>query len=481
MIVSLAFISNALFNFLVALLVAKFLGPAEYGRFAIAWASAILINTVVFDWIRLSAVRFYSNRARVERPAVRATLDACFGALAFLVGLVALTLALDGVALPLSPGLIAMTALTGVTLGLYELRTALARARFFNRAYIEIVLIKNGVGLVLTVGGALAFGSAKIALAGVALSVGVAMAATYRDLRDPEARLGLAELSLARAFLSYGGPYIAASTLFQLIPFAGRILAGALYGYDEAGQFSLANDIGVRVLTAIGSAMDVVLFQQAVRAEETLGRTGARAQVADNMAFVVAIILPAGAGLWLCLPGIEALIAPKAYRGPFSAYLGPMLPGFTAFVLMMYAVAPIFQIAKRTAPMIVVALAAIGADAALLASVPRGQAGYWLAGAQSGGFVVGLAAAFLLAWATRPQWPRARDILGALAATGAMALALWPLRGWEPSVAALAAQASIGAAIYGAVAWIFDVARLRRRVTDLIGRRALAARSVKDR
>jgi len=70
MIVSLAFVSNALFNFFVALLVAKFLGPAEYGRFAIAWASAILINTVVFDWIRLSAVRFYSNRARVELPAV---------------------------------------------------------------------------------------------------------------------------------------------------------------------------------------------------------------------------------------------------------------------------------------------------------------------------------------------------------------------------------------------------------------------------
>ena len=81
MIVGLAFVSNALFNFLVALLVAKFLGPAEYGRFAIAWAGAVLVNTAGFDWLRLSAVRFYSKRARAERPAVRATLDACFAAL----------------------------------------------------------------------------------------------------------------------------------------------------------------------------------------------------------------------------------------------------------------------------------------------------------------------------------------------------------------------------------------------------------------
>ena len=141
-----------------------------------------------------------------------------------------------------------------------------------------------------------------------------------------------------------------------------------------------------------------------------------------------------------------------------------MLPGLAAFVLMMFAVAPIFQIAKRTAPMILAALAAIAADAALVASLPRGQAGYWLASAQSGALVVGLAVALLLAWTTRPQWPRARDILGALAATGAMALALWPLRGSSRASRFWPAQASLGAAIYGALAWMFDVARLRQRV-----------------
>jgi O-antigen/teichoic acid export membrane protein len=287
---------------------------------------------------------------------------------------------------------------------------------------------------------------------------------------------------LAWSYFGYAGPFIVSSVLFQLIPFAGRILAGTLYGYDEAGQFSLANDIGVRVLAAIASALDVILFQQAVRAEETLGREGARAQIADNMAFVVAVVLPAAVGFWLCLPGIEALIAPKAYRGPFSAYLGPMLPGIAAFVLMTFAVAPIFQIAKRTAPMILAALAAIEANVALVATMPRGQTGYWLAEAQSGALVVGLAVALLLAWGTRPQWPRARDILGALAATGVMALALWPLRGLEPNVAVLAAQTSIGVAIYGALAWLFDIARMRERVKALIGSSAAAtaAASIKN-
>jgi peptidoglycan biosynthesis protein MviN/MurJ (putative lipid II flippase) len=152
-----------------------------------------------------------------------------------------------------------------------------------------------------------------------------------------------------------------------------------------------------------------------------------------------------------------------------------MLPGLAAFTLMMYAVAPIFQIAKRTAPMVVAALAALGAQAMLIAFLPRVGGGHWLALAQSGALVVGLGVALLFAWAARPQWPRARDLLGALAATGAMALALWPLGAHAPGVTLLAAQAGLGAAVYGALAWIFDIARLRGRLKAMRGPRGAAA------
>ena len=105
MIVGFAFASNALFNFLVGLLVAKFLGPEEFGRFAIASATAIIVNTGALDWIRLSAVRFYSARTRADHPEVRATLDACFTAFAAFVALGAVALSFSGLRLALSPGL----------------------------------------------------------------------------------------------------------------------------------------------------------------------------------------------------------------------------------------------------------------------------------------------------------------------------------------------------------------------------------------
>ncbi len=48
---------------------------------ALALAIGQVIQTLVFDWLRLAATRFYSERARVENPELRATLDAAFAIL----------------------------------------------------------------------------------------------------------------------------------------------------------------------------------------------------------------------------------------------------------------------------------------------------------------------------------------------------------------------------------------------------------------
>jgi O-antigen/teichoic acid export membrane protein len=472
MAVGFAFALNALFNFLVGLLVAKFLGPAEFGRFAIASATAVIVNSGCFDWIRLAAVRFYSARTRDERPQVRATLDACFAAFAAIVGLAAVALSLSGLNLPLSPGLLIMAAATAVANGLYDYRTALARARFHDGAYTRMTIVKNALGLTLTVGGAWWFASAEVALAGICLSVAGSALGAWRVLRDADAGPRNAERALAFDYMRYGLPLVWASILFQVIPLANRLIVSGLYGYGETGQYSLANDLGVRILAAIASTLDVLLFQLAVRADEAYGAEEARAQLAENMGVVFAVIMPTCAGVWLILPSFQALIIPAAFRGPFAVYLTAMLPGLLCYVLLQFAVAPIFQIGKRTAPMIVAALSACAADAVLLAALPRGSDGYWLALAQSGALAVGLIVGLAQAAATRPAWPRELDILSTLVATGAMVVAELPLRAKAPGVLVLAAQGCLGVLLYGALAYTLDIAGLRMRIGALVKSRA---------
>jgi O-antigen/teichoic acid export membrane protein len=475
MIVGFAFASNAIFNFLVGLLVAKFLGPVEFGRFAIAFAIAILINTAGFEWIRLCAVRFYSQRTRQERPEIRATLDECVAALAFAVSLVVLAVTLSGLNLALSPGLLATAGAVGIAAGLYDYSTALARARFLEKTHTRILIGKNAFGLLLTVGGAWWFGSAAPALAGVAVSVAGALIAAGRPLLDPGAGPGVGRWDLAKGFMRYGLPFVGASILFQLIPLANRALVGASFGFGESGQFSLANDIGVRVLAAIASTLDILLFQLAVRAEETHGLTRARVQLAENMTIVLAVVLPAGVGLWLILPSFEALIVPEAFRGPFARYLTTMLPGLAGFVFLQYGISPIFQIARRTSPMIIVALAACGADGLLILLLPRGGEAGSFALAQSAAQVVGLLVALAYAAALRPHWPGLRDVAAVVVAAGAMTLIVMPLRDRAPSLALLIVQAGLGAAVYGGLALLLDIARLRSRLTVILaGSRAQA-------
>jgi len=472
MVVGLAFAVNALFNFLIGLLVAKFLGPAEFGRFAIASATAVIVNSGGFDWIRLSAVRFYSDRARGARPQVRATLDACFAALTAVVSLAAVALSLCGVKLALSPGLLLMAGATALASGFYDYRTALARARFDDRAYSRTIIVKNSLGLTLTVGGAWWFGSAEIALAGICLSIAGALMSSWRALKDAGASPANAQGALARQFMAYGLPLVAASILFQLIPLANRVIVSGLYGFGETGQFSLANDLGFRILSAIGSTLDVLLFQLAVRADEAHGRGRAGAQLADNMAVVFAVMVPTGAGIWLVLPSFQALIIPQAFRGPFAVYLAAMLPGLLCYALLQFGLAPIFQIGKRTAPMIAAALAACAADLALLAALPRGVDGAWLAIAQSGALGVALLVGLALAAATKPVWPDGLDLLSTLVATAAMTVVVLPLRALSPSLAVLAAQVGLGGLVYGAVAYGLDVARVRGRIGALVKARA---------
>ncbi len=70
-----AFVCNIMFNFVIGLSVAKFLGPEEFGRFALALATAMAVQTAFFDWLRLGATRFYSSAsgAKTRRCAPRST------------------------------------------------------------------------------------------------------------------------------------------------------------------------------------------------------------------------------------------------------------------------------------------------------------------------------------------------------------------------------------------------------------------------
>ncbi len=323
------------------------------------------------------------------------------------------------------------------------------------------MLVKNVLALALTGGGAFIFHSAGMALAGSLASLLGAVLTARAALDDPGASPRGARSDTARMLIAYSAPIVAANLLYQSVPLAARALVASLYGFAESGQFSLAYDLGIRAVQALGSALDVLLFQIAVAAHERHGADKAKEQIARNMTVIVAFLLPACVGIWLTMPSIEALIVPAQFRGPFGHYLDLLLPGLFAMALIQFAINPVFQIAKKTLPLVAAASIAVVAGFSFAVVLPRGADASSLALAQCGAYIVALVALAAFAARTAPQWPRPRDSLASLAATAAMILALHPLDGLPPGILTLLLQIGVGGAVYGALTLAFDTAGLR--------------------
>ncbi len=463
------FLCNTLMNFVIGLLLARFLGPAEYGRFALTVAVAMVMQTLCFDWLRLAAIRFYSERTRADEPHVRATLDTSFAIVIAALSLLAVLALLSGLDLRLSKGLVGLAVTASVANGLFDYHTALVRARFLDGAYARLIIVKNLLSFGLTIGGAFVFGSAEMALAGLCLSMAGSVLSGRRSLSDTEASPGLVDLGLARTLLTYAFPVVVANMLYQVIPLTDRAMAASQHGFAVSGQFSLAYDIGFRIASAIGSTLDVFLFQIAVRLDERHGVERATEAIARNMGIVFAVLAPACAGCWIVLPSFEHLVVPAEFQGAFSHYFTLLLPGLFCYAMIHWAVNPVFQIRKRTGPLIAAAMIASLANGILLLFMPAVGDASDYAIAQSCALAVGLAALLIFALRLQPTWPRARDLFGATAATLAMVVVLAPLRGMAPALSTLMVQASAGSAVYSVLAFVFDLVGVRTALLDRFG------------
>ena len=461
MTVFLVSLCNILFNFAIGLLVAKFLGPEEYGRFALAYATAIFVQTGFFDWIRFGATRFYSARIRHEEPALRATLDFGFAIITAGLAAGASLLLFSGIRFTLSYGLIALALGAAAANGLFDYHTALVRARFDDRLFTRLVLVKNLVAFALMGGGAFLFGSAKMTLIGTIVSLGGSVVTARAALRDPASQPRLARLSIARSLMTYSLPIVGANLLYLAIPLANCSILAILDGFSETGQFSLAYDFGTKAIQAIGSALDIVLFQIAVATHELHGPFQARRQIARNMTIVIAMVLPACTGLWLTLPSIEQLAVPEAFRGHFDLLLPLMMTGLFCMAMIQFAINPVFQIEKKTAPLIVAALAACATDALLLLILPQDAGASSLAIAQAGAMLAALIVLIGFASRAKRQWPRPRDLAVTVFANALMSAIVLPMRGQEPGLTTLVEQIATGVAVYAVIVLGFDVAGLR--------------------
>lgn len=472
MLMPATFLVSALVQFALQLLVAWILGPEEFGRYALTLAGAVLAQTLLFEWLRLAAIRFHHRDAQ---DGTRARILRTFSWLA----IATLALALPAILLPPSlRWLVILIPLLTVANAYAELRAALLRAEFDERGYMRIVLVRNLFALIAMPLGAWFTAHAEGGLAGFLASVLAAITDDMRRARgEPHRARAEAPLSDAalvptapapaatapnsRDLLGYSGPIILTNAIYLVIFFALRGAIAATGGLAAAGQFSLAFDFVAKLFTTIGTALDLLLFQRAVQTDRAQGRDMGEARLRENLMLLLATIAPMAAGLALVLPGIEALIVAPAYRGPFLAFALMLIPGIATYALVQYAIHPFFQLRHATSHLPIAALLALGLAASGFALAR--SAGLGLPAASGAALLLAMAAAaiVLLARVGGPALPGLRAFIKLTIALVALVAGALPGAMLTPGAWSLLAGCIGGGLAYFAAAFALDLAGIR--------------------
>jgi O-antigen/teichoic acid export membrane protein len=448
--------------------------PAQYGAYALAFSATSLVYTALFTWLEAAMARFHAPEAAAGRlPAHFATIYRTFLALALGFPLAA------GAILWLVPAPAPLKAAIGAGLASIVVRSLLKLAQERRRAAGEVAgaavidVVQTAGGF--AIGAALAlmgFGGAA-PLVGAGAAAGVCLVwALPSEIR--QGRGGAFEARRLRLYAAYGLPVALSLILSLVLATTDRFLLAAYLNEASVGAYHAGYSLANRTLDVIFIWLGMAGGPAAIAAFERGGAPALREAAAEQAAFMVALTLPAAAGLaFVARPLAELMIGPALREG--AAHVTPWIAA-SAFLagVTTYYFHTAFTLARRTRllmlAMAVPALANLVLNAVL---IPRlGLDGALWATLVS--YVLGAGA----------SWALGRRALAlpipsrALAASGLATLGMSLAVAAVPAVGGpveLFAKAMVGAGVYGLLAFALNVAGVRPAAFRLV--RALQARA----
>lgn len=446
----------------------RLLAPAQYGQYALTLGGANLLNALLFQWLRLSLVRYLPIHA--DNPAgLKSTLAsvAAIGVLA--LGAVAAILWL----LPLPSDWRAVIWPCWILLAIgayFEMCSDYSRARIQPWRYMALQCCRSAA--MVTFGSLLVWlgfgwrGPLLGTIAGMTIATACVWRTDWSDVKF------VVDHAILRQLCHYGVPLSITVALAVVIGTCDRFLIAGYLGESAAGLYSVAVDFTAQTLSLLMMVVQLAVFPLAVRAFEQHGREAAQEQMKTNASLLMAIGLPCVVGLMLLSPGISGCFLGESFRGAAASImplvaLGTFLSGFKA-----YHFDAAFQFAHRTIYQVWIVLAVAVVNVLLnLIAIPR----WGINGSAVASVIAYLISIVLTIHFGRRHFTLPFPIGSAVrvaGAAGVMALLLIPLRGYT-SRPMVVGEIAAAAAVYGATLIAADFLGLR---SALLQRLALRGR-----
>lgn len=454
----------ALITFAAIAAYTRLLTADEYGYYALTMAWVTLSGAIFFQWLRLGLTRFAGGYEGSRRAFV-STVAAGYAALLAATGLLALLL------FTLLAGGEVRLLLAGAMLYFWinacsELVLENLRARLRPLGYGLMAVAKSALG----VGLAILFVRLGAGVPGLFAGLALGMLVPLVMLATRHIRLfslHAVDRRLFMKFARYGAPLTVTFALEFIIGTSDRILIEMFVGAAASGIYAVGYDVARSSLGLLMMVINMAAFPLALKAMHEKTEADLRRQLADNIQLLLAVALPAAAGLALISDNIAAVLL----GAEFAAGAARLMPWIALATLLngikLYHFDRSFHLRERTHEQIWVAAGAaavsIGLNVLLIPLL--GIAGAAVTGVAAYAAAISLSVALGRRHYRMPfPWRQAARIA---AATAVMAGMLWPLRGLGGPLALLG-QIAAGAAAYGLAAVAFNVAGTRVRVMGKI-------------
>ncbi|MEH7381374.1 oligosaccharide flippase family protein [Bacillus sp. JJ1533] len=459
----------ALISFLSIAIFSRLLTPNEYGIYALVFAIASLVNAFLFEWIKLSLLRYYQYYKK-EREFLE-TIKIVYLAIVVITAVIGFIV----IGFQVTPRHIAIyvffTLLLSWTQSWNSLTLALVRAKLSPIEYGKLAFSRTTLGFLF---GALLI---YIGLKEKGLLLGI-LIGFWITLLFPTftywkgLSLSFFNRDILRKMFKYGFPLTITLLLGIVIHNSDRMIISYLLGTTSTGYYSVTYDLSEQTIFTLMMVVNLAAFPIVMKTLDEKGVKAAYERVKDNTTMLSLISIPAVAGFMMLAPNIVEIVLGEEYRSialtliPFIA-VGAFLKGFKLYCLDI-----MFHIHQNTAIQIIPSLLAAIANVILtFLFIPL----FGLQGAAMA-TVLSYLLAVVLSWviiSRRYSFPfPTKNVFLILVATLGMSLCLWPLKD-KIGPGMLAMQIGIGLLSYLFLVLILNIANSRKRLRKLLNRKIL--------
>ena len=448
---------SALLGLLSVFVFTRLFAPHDYGIFLLGVGFASVISVFLVGWFRNLIL---SGHARNDGTDVRGLVASGY--------LICCLTAPIAYLLARLVGLDAAAALAAVVLaiaiGLFELTQDLLRARLKALSVMKATLVRAAAPLGLGVVVALVSPTGVLLLLAAATAYLFAVLVQSRSAwRGTIVNFDRADL---RSLPRTGLPLTLSLTLLAISSVTDRFMIANLIGAADAGKYVAALDLVRQALMMPAMSMAAAFFPIAVQIHARQGDAAVRTHLADCLELLAGVTLPACLGFALIAPHVANIILGADFRAVASEIMPVIAIAVLFQVLTQQYLHASFLLSGRNSFYLINTASIIAANVILsyvLVSLDGTIGAAWARlGADTAGFVCALIQS---RFAFRIPIPLGRLALIAIAAL-AMALTVGALDRALDLADLPASIVLIGAglAVYAALCWLFDIARLRGRL-----------------